>query len=97
MGRTALSGASAFTVKAGMRTDLKGFQQTFRHRNAGGLLKLGNHWLSDEETRIFVQNALDAGYRYDTDVPEDLIRKWIGLDIQPRGVLQPDLPQLKGT
>lgn len=52
MGRTALSGASAFTVKAGMRTDLKGFQQTFRNRNAGGLWKLGNHWLSDEETRI---------------------------------------------
>lgn len=63
-----------------MRTNLKGFLVNYRRRkNWGGIWKLDGEYLTDRQARIFVQKAIAAGYECDEDVPEDLVREWLGL------------------
>lgn len=64
-----------------MKTNLIGFRKLYgrRKNNWFGLWRLDGRELTDREARIFVDRAIAAGYTYDEDVPEDLIREWIGL------------------
>ena len=61
-----------------MRTDLEGFVNQHL-KNWGRLWKLDGSYLNDEQARIFVSKAMEAGYETDADVPEDLVREWLGL------------------
>lgn len=61
-----------------MKTNLIGFRKLYGRRNMFGLWRLDGRWLTDAEARIFVDRAIEAGYKFDEDVPEDKIREWIG-------------------
>lgn len=68
-----------------IKTNLKGFVRNFKHRsNWGRLWKLDGSFLNDAQARIFVSKAIEAGYETDTEVPEDLVRKWLGLTREER-------------
>ncbi len=62
-----------------MKTHLIRFRENFARKNLGGLWTIDGHELTDAEARIFVDRAIAAGYTYDVDVSDDLIREWIGL------------------
>lgn len=62
-----------------MKTNLIGFRKTYARRNWFGVWCFDGHELTNEEAHIFVDRAIAAGYTYDEDVPDDLIREWIGL------------------
>jgi len=63
-----------------MRTNLKGFVKNFGNkRDWGGLWSIDGRELNDRQARIFVNKAIEAGYECDVDVPEDLIREWLGI------------------
>ena len=63
-----------------MKTNLIGFRKWNggRSNNLFGLWRLDGRALTDREARIFVDRAIEAGYIFDEDVPEDKIREWIG-------------------
>jgi len=63
-----------------MRTNLKEFAEIFRNRkNWGGIWTLDGKELNNKQSRIFVMRAISEGYEYDEDVPEELVREWLGL------------------
>lgn len=61
-----------------MRTNLISFRRNYAHRKWDGLWSIDGHELTNEEARVFVDRAIAAGYTYDEDVPDDLVREWIG-------------------
>ena len=67
-----------------MRTNLIGFRRNWAHRNWGGLWSIDGHELTNEEAHTFVDRAIEAGYTVDEDVPDDLVREWIGLTEKAR-------------
>ena len=62
-----------------MKTNLVGFRKHYARKNWSGIWSIDGHELTDAEARIFVDRAIAAGYTVDEDVPDDLIREWIGL------------------
>ena len=62
-----------------MKTELIGFRKLFARRNWFGLWSIDGHELTNYEAHIFVNRAIAAGYTFDEDVPDDLVREWIGL------------------
>lgn len=62
-----------------MKTHLVGFRKNYARKNWKGLWSIDGHELTDAEARLFVDRAIEAGYVFDTDVPDNLIREWIGL------------------
>ena len=67
-----------------MRTNRIGFRSNWAHRNWGGLWSIDGHELTNEEAHTFVDRAIEAGYTVDEDVPDDLVRDWIGLTKKAR-------------
>jgi len=61
-----------------MKTNLKGLYKNFRKKNWSGYWSLDGKPLSNSEAHTFVVNALNEGYECDADVPDDLVRKWLG-------------------
>lgn len=62
-----------------MKTYLIGFRKLYARRNWGGIWSIDGHELTNAEAHIFVDRAIEAGYEYDSDVPDSLVREWIGL------------------
>ena len=63
-----------------MITCLKGFAENFkRQKNWGDIWSLDGLYLNDAQARIFVRKAIAAGYETDAEVPEELVRVWLGL------------------
>ena len=63
-----------------MITDLKGFAENYRHEpNWGDIWTLDGLYLNDRQARIFVEKAIEAGYETDAEVPDSLVREWLGL------------------
>jgi len=63
-----------------MTTCLSGFAELFKHEEDwGGIWSLDGLHLNDAQARIFVKKAMEAGYITDDEVPEELVREWLGL------------------
>ena len=63
-----------------MITGLKGFVENFKHEKSwGDIWRLDGRYLNDAQARIFVSKAIEAGYETDAEVPEHLVREWLGL------------------
>ena len=63
-----------------MITWLKGFAENFKYeKDWGDIWSLDGLYLNDAQARIFVSRAIEAGYATDADVPEALVREWLGL------------------
>lgn len=63
-----------------MITCLKGFAENFKHKKDWGCIWcLDGLYLNDTQARIFVRKAIEAGYKTDAEVPDDLVREWLGL------------------
>lgn len=63
-----------------MITYLKGFVENFKHKNNwGDIWTLDGLYLNDHQARIFVGKAIAAGYETDAEVPDNLVREWLGL------------------
>lgn len=70
-----------------MITCLKGFVENFKHEeNWGDIWSLDGLYLNDAQARIFVSKAMEAGYETDAEVPECLVREWLGLSKKREGV-----------
>lgn len=63
-----------------MRTNLIGLKKHSPRGNWAGFWTLDGHEFTSKEAHKFVDMAIDAGYTFDEDVPEDMIRKWFGWD-----------------
>lgn len=63
-----------------MRTNLIGLKKHSPRGNWAGFWSLDGHEFTNSEAHKFVDMAIAAGYETDEDVPEELVRKWIGWD-----------------
>ena len=63
-----------------VRTNLIGLKEHSPRGNWAGFWSLDGHELTNAEAHKFVDMAIDAGFTFDEDVPEDMIRKWFGWD-----------------
>lgn len=61
-----------------MKTLLIVLWESYRRRDWSGLYSIDGVPLTNSEAHTFVKKALDAGYKYDADVPDELVREWIG-------------------
>ena len=69
-----------------MITCLKGFTENFKHEEDwGDIWSLDGLYLNDAQARIFVSKAIAAGYETDAEVPEYLVREWLGLQKKEGG------------
>lgn len=62
-----------------MRVNLKALARDFGKKSWDGLWSIDGINLSDEQARLFVMKAIAAGYEFDEDVPDSLIREWLGI------------------
>lgn len=62
-----------------MRIDLKSFARDFRKKSWGGIWSIDGIYLSDKQARLFVMKAIAAGYETDSEVPDSLVREWLGI------------------
>lgn len=63
-----------------MRINRLVLRAAYVRKNWGGLWSIDDHELTNEEAHVFVDRAIAAGHTVDEDVPEDMIREWIGLN-----------------
>lgn len=62
-----------------MTTNLIGLKKNFPRKNWSGYWEIDGHKLSNSEAHKFVDMAIAAGYKTDAEVPDELVRKWLGL------------------
>ena len=54
-----------------LRTNLKGLKLWAWRKNLSGFFSVDGKELTDKQVRIVVEWAIEKGYEYDADIPED--------------------------
>lgn len=54
-----------------LRTSLKGLKKWAWRKNLNGFFTVNGIELSDKQVRVMVEWAIQKGYEYDADIPED--------------------------
>lgn len=63
-----------------MKTNLQEFRKhPFWNKNLNALYTVNGKKLTDKQVRVMIDWAIEKGYKYDTDIPEDEVRELLNL------------------
>ena len=63
-----------------LKTYLPGFKRNWANRSWSDVFSMDGLYLSDDQAHLFVDRAIAEGYEYDVDVPDEMVREWLGLN-----------------
>lgn len=64
-----------------LKTSLKGLKRWAWKKNLKGFFSINGKELTDSQVRTMVEWAIDKGYEYDIDIPEDEVAELLKLSL----------------